>query len=114
MDRASIPSRVHRGARLVAAMALLTASCSEQPTAPSTQLRPSFDVAGPCTVSTLADAGAGSLRALVADVTCPIIDFDPALVPGTITLTSGRINIGRAVTIQGPGASLLAISGNES
>jgi len=33
---------------------------------------------------------------------------------GTITLTSGRLNVGESLTVQGPGASQLTISGNNT
>jgi len=47
--------------------------------------------------------------ALIGDT----IDFtiDPASLPATITLVNGQILIGKALTITGPGADLIAISG---
>src|SRR5262249_14442390 len=38
------------------------------------------------------------------------INFDPRL-KGTITLTSGELQLGRGVTIEGPGSANLSISG---
>ncbi|HQR11561.1 MAG TPA: IPTL-CTERM sorting domain-containing protein [Casimicrobiaceae bacterium] len=67
------------------------------------------------TVSTLADSGAGSLRAAVASANgaagADTINFT---VGGTITLTSGEIVISDSVTITGPGAGSLAVSGNNA
>jgi hypothetical protein len=66
-------------------------------------------------VTTAADSGAGSLRQAIAD-TCPggAITFDPSLNGQTITLTSGELVIDRNLTITGPGANLLAVSGNNA
>lgn len=72
----------------------------------------------PCTntvvVANLNDNGAGSLRQAVIDV-CPggTITFAPA-VTGTIVLTSGQMVIAKNLTITGPGASLLGVSGNNA
>ncbi len=67
------------------------------------------------TVSTTADSGAGSLRAAVASANgaagADTINFT---VGGTITLTSGEIVISDSVTITGPGAASLAVSGNNA
>jgi hypothetical protein len=60
----------------------------------------------------LADSGPGSLRdALVATPTNGIIDFQ-ANVKGTIVLTSGVLKVTKNVTINGPGATALAVSGH--
>src|SRR5262245_64683427 len=67
------------------------------------------------TVLNLADSGPGSLRAavLVANTSpgADVIDFAPGLT-GTIALTSGQLNITDALTIDGSGARVLAVSGN--
>ena len=61
------------------------------------------------TVTNTADSGAGSFRQAIADVQeNDTIDFAPD-VRGTIALTGGELLISKAVTIQGPGANLLAI-----
>src|SRR5438093_110332 len=64
------------------------------------------------TVTTLADSGAGSLRALIPQ-SAPgdTIDF---VVSGTITLTSGELVIGQNLIIKGPGPANLTVSGNQA
>jgi hypothetical protein len=58
------------------------------------------------------DSGPGSLRAaLAAANNGDVITFAPSLSGKTITLTSGVINVNTSVTITGPGAGQLAISG---
>src|SRR5262249_31775730 len=65
--------------------------------------------------STLDDGSAGTLRAVIA-AAAPgdIIAFDPSLDGQTITLSAGQITIDKGLTIQGPGASLLTLSGNNA
>jgi hypothetical protein len=59
------------------------------------------------------DSGPGSLRAdIAAAQSGDTIVFAPSLNGQTITLTSGYLAISKNLTIQGPGASLLTISGN--
>jgi hypothetical protein len=66
------------------------------------------------TVQNLNDSGAGSLRADIAAASSgDTINFASGL-SGTITLTSGQLLISDGVTIEGPGASELSISGNNS
>ena len=76
----------------------------------------------PCTtMSTVVlntnDSGPGSLRQAI-EGTCSggVISFDPAVFASlqTITLTSGNLVIDEHLTIQGPGANLLSISGNDT
>ncbi|HEY2012585.1 MAG TPA: choice-of-anchor Q domain-containing protein [Bryobacteraceae bacterium] len=64
------------------------------------------------TVTNTNDAGAGSLRlSIAAAANGDTIIF--GVPPGsTITLTSGELAIATGLTIQGPGAKLLTISGN--
>src|SRR5258707_14236038 len=67
------------------------------------------------TVTTAGDNGPGSLRgAVLAANSGDVISFDPALNGQTITLTTGQIAITKSVTINGPGAANLAISGNNA
>jgi hypothetical protein len=67
------------------------------------------------TVSSLADNGAGSLRQAVVDANAQAgadtIDFAEGLL-GTIILNGGQLSITDHLTIDGPGADLLAVSGN--
>jgi hypothetical protein len=61
------------------------------------------------TVTSLADSGAGSLRAALANTAAgSYISFG---VTGTITLASSELVIDRDLTLIGPGASALAING---
>ncbi|MGA9720945.1 MAG: choice-of-anchor Q domain-containing protein, partial [Candidatus Binatus sp.] len=68
------------------------------------------------TVTNTNDSGAGSLRQAIlnsgATRSAYIIDF--AKVAGTITLTSGVLEIPHNLTISGPGAANLAVSGNHA
>ena len=69
------------------------------------------------TVLNLADGGLGSLRAavLAANVApgADVIDFAPGL-NGTVALTGGQLDITDALTIDGPGATVLAVSGSDA
>ena len=70
------------------------------------------DVPSTLTVTSSADSGAGTLRADVAAASSgDTIVFDPSLNGQTITLTSGQLDISKDLTIQGPGAGQLTISG---
>ncbi len=61
------------------------------------------------TVTSLADSGAGSLRQVIADSAAGgTVVFG---VTGTITLASGELVVDKDLTIIGPGASALTISG---
>src|SRR5262245_36887913 len=70
------------------------------------------------TVLNLADSGPDSLREAVlaanANPGADVIEFAPAARDGTITLTNGELNITDALTIDGPGADRLAVSGNDA
>ena len=60
------------------------------------------------------DNGAGSLRGAISGATSgEIIDISPC-VTGTITLTSGEIIVGNNITVNGPGADVLTVSGNNA
>ena len=66
------------------------------------------------TVTTLNDSGAGSLRAAITSVSAgDTIVFQSGLT-GTITLASALPTINANLTIQGPGADSLTISGNNA
>ncbi|HRJ41952.1 MAG TPA: Calx-beta domain-containing protein, partial [Caldilineaceae bacterium] len=65
------------------------------------------------TVQNTNSTGSGTLRQAVADV-CPngTIDFNPTLHGSTIDISpDGTIVIGKNLTIDGPGASLITVSG---
>jgi hypothetical protein len=65
------------------------------------------------TVTNNLDSGAGSVRAEIAAAKSgDKIVFAPSLNGQTITLTSGELAISKNLTIQGPGASHLTISGD--
>ena len=70
------------------------------------------------TVSNLADSGPGSLRQAVLDANAhpgaDVIRFAHAARDGTIALTGGQLNITDNLTIDGPGADELAVSGNDA
>jgi hypothetical protein len=65
----------------------------------------------PSTVTNLRDSGPGSLRDAIA--TTPdggTVDFQPGL-RGAISLTSGEVLINKDLMIEGPGASVITLSG---
>ena len=67
-------------------------------------------------VSNNNDSGAGSLRQAILNVNMDASDtitFAPN-VTGTITLTSGQLMISHNLTLTGPGANVLAVSGNHT
>ena len=65
-------------------------------------------------VDSTSDSGAGSLREAIADVDPGgTITFNLTY-PATITLTSGELLINKNLTITGPGAADLTISGNNN
>jgi hypothetical protein len=68
-------------------------------------------------VTNLSDSGPGSLRQAVlaanASAGSDEVTFAPGLT-GTITLTSDEILISDPLVVQGPGASVLTVSGNDS
>jgi hypothetical protein len=67
------------------------------------------------TVTSVADSGDGSLRAVIAAAQSgDKIVFDESLQGQTITLTSGELAITKNLDIEGLGADRLAISGNNA
>lgn len=71
--------------------------------------------AGVLTVTNANDGGSGSLRSVVGHAKDgDTIVFDSSLAGQTITLTSGEIVIKNSIDIEGPGASSLAVSGNDT
>src|SRR5262249_21838325 len=68
----------------------------------------------PATVTSLADGGPGSLREAIA-LTPPggTGDFQSGLT-GTITLTAGQLTLDKDLTLAGPGADVLTVSGNRA
>jgi predicted outer membrane repeat protein len=63
------------------------------------------------------DNTSGTLRMAVAsaDAAPPsTVQFDPSLTNSTITLTNGQIPVTTVVTVQGPGAAHLTVSGNNA
>ncbi len=61
------------------------------------------------------DKGAGSLRDAIAHArNGDMIVFDQNLAGQTITLSSGALVVKNSVDVEGPGASLLAVSGNDT
>jgi hypothetical protein len=58
------------------------------------------------------DSGPGSLRQALADANdSDTINFDPSIYGQTITLTSAELVIDKSITISGPGANSLTVSG---
>jgi hypothetical protein len=67
------------------------------------------------TVTNTNDSGPGSLRDTVGAANDgDTIAFNISPLPATITLTSGEIFISKSLTITGPGANQLTVSGNNS
>jgi hypothetical protein len=66
----------------------------------------------PIVVTNLDDAGAGSLRQAIIDAPAgATIQFDAAIAGGTIVLVTRDLTINRLVTIEGPAAGGITISG---
>jgi hypothetical protein len=67
---------------------------------------------GIVTVSNTNDSGVGSLRQAISSANAGDTIQFAAGVTGTIALASGVLDINKNLTIQGPGADVLAVSGN--
>ena len=69
-------------------------------------------------VVSLSDSGLGSLRQAVLDANAQpgadVIRFAPAARDGAIALTGGQLSLTDDLTINGPGARRLAVSGNDA
>lgn len=75
-----------------------------------------LSVASPATitVTNTNDSGLGSLRQAIADASPDsVIEFSLTY-PATIILTSGQLNVNKNLSINGPDAGKLAISGNNT
>ena len=65
-------------------------------------------------MTNLLDSGPGSLRAAVAAANAnPGADAIDFATTGTITLTSGQLDITDSLTINGPGVDALTVSGRD-
>src|SRR5262249_52405463 len=66
------------------------------------------------TVTNLTDHDPGSLRDAIAITSSGgVVDFRPGLT-GTIPLTTGELVIAKDLTITGPGAEMITVSGNDA
>jgi hypothetical protein len=93
--------------------AVLTFHDTEDPPVSCTA-RKIFHVMGPPVVTNTNDSGPGSLRQVIQEACSDaFVTFAPT-VTGTITLTSGELVIADNITINGPGAKLLTVSGNNA
>jgi hypothetical protein len=85
---------------------------------PARSARPRLEaLEGRCllsTVTNLLDSGLGSLRDAIANTPAGgTVDFQPGL-SGTIPLSSGELAIDKALTVSGPGAGVLTVSGSHA
>jgi hypothetical protein len=68
----------------------------------------------PSTVTNTNDSGGGSLRDAIASTAAGgVVDFQSGLT-GTITLTTAELAVAKNLTIKGPGAGAITISGNKA
>lgn len=108
---------------LVLAMAVVIAACSDRPLTTetsdlATSHAPQFSSMATATVTTAADAGAGSLRQAILDApgggATTTINFAPALANAVITLTSGELAIADKRIVIDASPSTVIISGNNA
>jgi hypothetical protein len=76
-------------------------------------LLPAGAFAATQTVTSLLDSGTGTMRDAIA-AAGPGDTIDATQVSGTITLSGSSLSIGNNLTVIGPGANLLAVSGDNS
>jgi hypothetical protein len=110
----SFPFRILR--QLVRATRKHSTRRTNHPGAPRPLLRVEAleDRCVPSTVMNLLDSGPGSLRQAILDTPSGgTVDFQSGLT-GTIPLTSGELAIGQNLTITGPGANVITVSGNNA
>ena len=92
-----------------------TATATDDPAGNTSEF--SQDISSGTTVTNTNDSGPGSLRQAIrnadANPGLDTITFAPGL-SGTIVLTSGELQITDDVTIDGPGAALISVSGNNA
>ncbi|HEV3343358.1 MAG TPA: hypothetical protein VG125_23505 [Pirellulales bacterium] len=82
---------------------------------PLAELLERREVLSTLTVVNNLDSGTGSLRAEIAAAAAgDTIVFAPGLDGQTVTLTSGELDINKSLTINGPGAGQLAVSGGNA
>jgi CSLREA domain-containing protein len=113
-------------AALTALAAVTACTDAPPPTGPAGAGRPSLSqaAAGPVVTSTADngdgtcdDAGTGdgcTLREAIAFASPGATVTFAAGVTGTVTLTQGELSIGKALTVSGPGAKSLAVSGKNA
>ncbi len=78
-------------------------------------LTPASAQAATISVTNTNDSGPGSLRQAIADAAAgDTVSFNLAGCPCTITLTSGELVINKNLSIAGPGALVLTVSGNHA
>ena len=114
-------SPARRLERLVAALPLsllLLSGCSDAPLPLEPRVFPEKPqaLAGPIiTVSNTDDAGAGSLRQAIIDAPAgATIQFAAAIAGKTIVLSTGQLEIDKALTVEGPASAGMTISGGLS